>query len=334
MISESDSDTELHASRLAAISRKESRKRENRKYYLKNKKIKRPKVKGQVYGSDQNNFLDSDLEINQNSNSESYLEEKINLNNISGPSIDSNISYSVDQFSEDDQFNPTFNECSLSDQSNQNESTDTSSDENDSLTENQAEFIYKDSNITLNEFADSLVLLKYRHKLSEAAVDDILNLVKILIPSPNKCPKTSRTLVKNIPNDVDVKDFLVCTNCKITIPFAKLKICESCSLGELVQFSIFDIVPQIQKIVSNDKYFNQIKMANNRIRQNQILPPDEILSALDGKLFSSLPINEELYLSVDVNSDGAPTIKSRQFALWPVLGRLVELNQSSIKSKI
>ena len=47
MISESDSDTELHASRLAAISRKESRKRVNRKYYskLKNKKSKRPKVK-------------------------------------------------------------------------------------------------------------------------------------------------------------------------------------------------------------------------------------------------------------------------------------------------
>ena len=62
MVSESDSDTELHASRLAAISRKESRKRENRKYYLKTKKSKRSKVKGQDYGSDQNqnNLLEFD----------------------------------------------------------------------------------------------------------------------------------------------------------------------------------------------------------------------------------------------------------------------------------
>ena len=62
MVYESDSDTELHASRLASISRKESRKRENRKYYLKTKKSKRPKVKGQDYGSDQNqnNLLEFD----------------------------------------------------------------------------------------------------------------------------------------------------------------------------------------------------------------------------------------------------------------------------------
>jgi len=100
-------------------------------------------------------------------------------------------------------------------------------------------------------------------------------------------------------------------------------------MGELIQFSTFDIIPQIQKIVSNEKYFNQIKTANSRIRKNQLVPPTEILSALDGKLISSLPQNNELYLSVDINSDGAPTIKSRQFSLWPVLGRIVELNQSS-----
>jgi hypothetical protein len=193
----------------------------------------------------------------------------------------------------------------------------------------QGKFIYNDSNITLNEFAYSLMLIKFRHKLSEAAVDDILNLIKIIIPSPNNCPKTSSTLIKNIPNNVNVTDFLVCNNCKRYIPFTKMKTCESCSIGELIQFSTFDIIPQIQKIVSNEKYFDQIKTANSRIRKNQLVPPTEILSALDGKLISSLPPNKELYLSVDINSDGAPTIKSRQFSLWPVLGRLVELNQSS-----
>ena len=45
MVYESDSDTELHASRLAAISRKECRKRKNRKYYLKTKKSKRSRLR-------------------------------------------------------------------------------------------------------------------------------------------------------------------------------------------------------------------------------------------------------------------------------------------------
>ena len=35
-----------------------------------------------------------------------------------------------------------------------------------------------------------------------------------------------------------------------------------------------------------------------------------------------------MYLSVDLNSDGAPTIKSRQLSLWNILCRVFELNQS------
>jgi hypothetical protein len=202
-------------------------------------------------------------------------------------------------------------------------------DEVDELTNDDSDYIYKESNITLKELACSLMILKFKHKFSEVAVDDILNLIKILIPSPNKCPKTSQTLLKTIPCDTQVEDYLICLNCKIPIQFSNSKKCLTCSNSELVQFCVYDIIPQINKIVMNSKYFDQIKSANNIIRKNQNSPPKQILSALDGKLFSSLPLNNQLYLSVDINSDGAPTVKSRQNSLWPVLGRIVELNQSS-----
>jgi len=325
-MSDSESDTEQkNLIELASTSRKLARKKANHRYYL-NKSKKHKKYNDSEQNTDNLNIENSELSISQKNTSYLNLDSSINQIDTSSPYSDIYSNISIDQFSEDDQFIPSIYESSLSDLS---VSSDTFSEENDSLKIDQGKFIYDDSNITLNEFAYSLMLIKFRHKLSEAAVDDILNLIKIIIPSPNNCPKTSSTLIKNIPNNVNVTDFLVCNNCKRYIPFTKMKTCESCSIGELIQFSTFDIIPQIQKIVSNEKYFNQIKTANSRIRKNQLVPPTEILSALDGKLISSLPQNNELYLSVDINSDGAPTIKSRQFSLWPVLGRIVELNQSS-----
>jgi hypothetical protein len=59
------------------------------------------------------------------------------------------------------------------------------------------EYIYEGSDISVNEFGVSLLSLKYKHKFSESALDVILKLIKILIPNPNKCPKTSSSLFKS-----------------------------------------------------------------------------------------------------------------------------------------
>ncbi len=71
---------------------------------------------------------------------------------------------------------------------------------------------------------------------------------------------------------------------------------------------------------------NQIKNSNNRRNENKI---SELLSALDGDIYSGIKIkNDETLISVNINTDGAPWIKSRSFSIWPMLSSVVELNPS------
>ena len=55
---------------------------------------------------------------------------------------------------------------------------------------------------------------KIKHKFSETALDDIINLVKILLASPNILPKTSKALINSLEIDVPSKTYIVCPECK------------------------------------------------------------------------------------------------------------------------
>lgn len=72
------------------------------------------------------------------------------------------------------------------------------------------EYLYEGSDISVNEFGVSLLSLKYKHKFSESAMDDILKLIKIVIPNPNKCPKTSSSLFKSFLCENISKNFETC----------------------------------------------------------------------------------------------------------------------------
>ena len=61
------------------------------------------------------------------------------------------------------------------------ESSEESSSNEDISEENLKEFLYENSNITLKDFSLSLLVLKYKHKLSEAVMNDFLNFIKIII---------------------------------------------------------------------------------------------------------------------------------------------------------
>ena len=54
-------------------------------------------------------------------------------------------------------------------------------------------------------------------------MNDILNVIKILIKSPNNCPKTFKTLAKKIKVDKSTKDFEVCSYCKYVENLTKKK---------------------------------------------------------------------------------------------------------------
>ncbi len=57
------------------------------------------------------------------------------------------------------------------------------------------------------------MILKYKHKFSDSALDDILNLVRIIIPSPNILPKSTKTLSKYLDIKTHVKSHFICHDC-------------------------------------------------------------------------------------------------------------------------
>ncbi len=83
-------------------------------------------------------------------------------------------------------------------------------------------------------------------------MNDFLSLINIIIPTPNKCPKTIKTLNKQIANtEENSKEYTVCSECKLIEDFVEKKFCEKCKIGELIPFVIFDIIPQIKSVLNH-----------------------------------------------------------------------------------
>ncbi len=64
-----------------------------------------------------------------------------------------------------------------------------------------------------------------------------------------------------------------------------------------------------------------------------------IYNALDGSVYTNFlknkrennerEVNSKFILSFNLNTDGAPIVKSRGYSMWPLIGTIVELGQTS-----
>jgi len=199
-----------------------------------------------------------------------------------------------------------------------------SANESEDNTQKPIHFIYKNSTTTIKDLAWSLLSFKYMHKLSDIALDDMLNLISLLLPE-NKLPKTSRKLLGCLDIENYAIDHVYCVKCKLISLDDSSKRCITCA-NELIKFSTYEIIPQLEKILSNESYLAQIKAANKTRDLNRT----SIIDALDGGIYSAVEKKEGiLNVSLNINTDGAPLIKSRNHALWPVPSTILELNQSS-----
>jgi hypothetical protein len=125
--------------------------------------------------------------------------------------------------------------------------------------------IFSDSTYSIKEFALSMLVLKYKHKLSESSINDILKFLNIILPQPNKCPKTFNSLLRMINIDIETKSYLICSNksCEQIQDFNKVEKCNFCNSEEPIEFVTFNIIPQIKNIISQSDYFKQIKNSNH-----------------------------------------------------------------------
>ena len=54
------------------------------------------------------------------------------------------------------------------------------------------DMLYDESITSYSEFLCSLYAIKVKHKLGDSVLNDVLFLIKSVLPTPNKCPKSVR----------------------------------------------------------------------------------------------------------------------------------------------
>ena len=218
----------------------------------------------------------------------------------------------------------------------QSSSEDELTDDDEEEVEMDADPLFADSQTSSNELCWALNAVKLKHKLSNAAVRDILALFKIILPIPNKCPKSLKSFNKKILK-ADYGEFhKFCNVCKkinnsdsmdnytLVVSF-----CNQCCF-KLDSFITFSVKKQLQCIL-NDRNLKQIKNSLEYAKKIK----EGIKSSLDGAVYQSflkrreVLASEKLVLSFHLNTDGAPIINSKKASMWPVPGTIVELEQST-----
>lgn len=193
--------------------------------------------------------------------------------------------------------------------------------------------IYEGSEISVKEFSIAFTSLKIRHHLNRQTANDILKLIRIILPKPSRL-----TIIKTIDvlkpklNKICVKCRAIMTNNGSNLNCMEL--CKNCN-QEMTNFVAFDLANQLNLMCQKKSILKQIEESNLSSREKSIYPIACLNNATDGKIYQSFirSINDNrLIISLNLNSDGAPIDKIGKYNLWPVLGTIVELNQESRES--
>jgi len=233
-----------------------------------------------------------------------------------------------DKLPNDDSFNFK-NNISLLNKDLTNDSTNSQDviknhNDNDNNYKEKDNFIFNGSNTTIRELAISMVIMKYKFKLAENVMNEILKLMILLLPNDNILPKTYNSLIQLLDIGTNYLEHSCCAKCNILID-GKGTNCNLCN-NNVVTFITCDLLSQIELILKNKCYLNQIKIADKYKNQNN----NEIISALDGKIYTEYKKNKNnnsLTISLNINTDGAPVIKCKNSSMWPVIATILEMDQ-------
>ena len=156
----------------------------------------------------------------------------------------------------------------------------------------------------------------------------------MILPQPNKCPINARqTMHCFLPNDCHkfYKNHTICIGCENVIEDNRDKDvnCKNClKTKSLLSFSTFDVKKQLELILSNKDYVQQIHKSVSMARSNSSFINS---SSIDGSYYRNelKKISNDTIISLNLNSDGAPLTNYKSFSIWPVIGTIIELNHSS-----
>lgn len=261
-----------------------------------------------------------------------FNHESINDNKFKSYNNYSNSTVNDDQISSEDEStqhdrsdttSSTFDSYHEGNESgNESENIDNCAECDDDFT-NDRTFLFKSSNMKLNEFMLSFCEIVLTHNISDNTANDILKFIKNMCPEQNIVPNSFNLFKKKFIKTNIVKHFRICENCLITVETNDLKAnkCEVCK-KDYIYFATFDVKYQIECILRRKNYLELIKKPKFNTNEQKID------SVYDGSKYKSLIKNTDsskILVTLGLNSDGAPLVVDTNVSMWPVLAKIIEL---------
>lgn len=210
--------------------------------------------------------------------------------------------------------------------------TEVSDTEDDELEENfcnslsNSTPIFESSQISIFETVTSLFNFATKANLSKFTIDQLLRLVKSLLPIPNSLPTTHQGMMKVLGSAGEFETKYHCVNCyQLCTETFSYVICDNrkCNnsfnsrplkVSERCEVVTLDIRSQIKSIIRRNKqYFST---------DNDLFPAFDIRRA---KFYQTNIKDNKQRITLVIHADGAPLVRSTRMALWPLFASVVEL---------
>ncbi|OXA49484.1 hypothetical protein Fcan01_16016 [Folsomia candida] len=190
--------------------------------------------------------------------------------------------------------------------------------------------LYTGARISRKE--SSLLILGYsiRHKVSKAALSDILNLINFHLPHGVSIPTSTYLFDKEIGGDYSrIQKVAYCKDCKVEIKEDDSK-CGKCQVPTTFStcltrgnfFVSFDINKSLQDLLQIQTI--QKSLAENLTRR-QIGAVSEIRDIMNGDMYHRLGLKDN-DISCCINTDGVAIFNSSKYSIWPLLISINELD--------
>ena len=190
--------------------------------------------------------------------------------------------------------------------------------------------LYQNASISLVTALLLIMSFSLKHNLTDAAIQDLLQLISYFIPKPNT-HVTSLYCFKKFFKFTQPNSSLMyyCKDCKASFEDGLNLECRLCGTprNSKCYFIYLCIKEQIKNLFSRPGFFHAISHRFNRKG-----PLDVISDVYDGALYRALSRPEEFLssacnISFQWNTDGVPLFKSSSYSMWPMYFKINELPQ-------
>ncbi|CAG7718580.1 unnamed protein product [Allacma fusca] len=182
------------------------------------------------------------------------------------------------------------------------------------------------ANLTVQEGCFLVFAFILKHRLSNTAVQDLLDLLRFFVPGTD-FPSSKYLLQKRLHIDYEVKQYIYyCSKCN-TLLQEDSRLCSSCDFQNLDSgncFVLFDLKTIFEDILKQKDVASNV-WKNMQARAEKASEESTYFENIyDGKMYKRLTLGEH-DLTATMNCDGVPCFKSSKMSIYPFLVSINEL---------